>query len=358
MEVGEEEALAWMVAEMGERGIPIPEVIADKILGKSRRQELTSQVDAIMDPAQPPADRAVAASVARYLEMLLRRQRAIEISVSEYSNAKAGLEHFRDWAGNIAIDAIDAERWQSYFLHLIGPEAPKSIETRRKHFRYARNFLQWMDDLEVHPAPKNLNRKQYRFKGGTKAVPTISREVVKTTVATARGQLKLHILLMINCGFTQQDISDLNQDEVEWTEGRIRRKRSKTGDRDKVPMVDYVLWGDTFRLLKQYRSEHPEHVLLTESGKAWVRDEINDDGSRSRTDAIQSVYRKVEVKGKQSLKMFRKAGATMLDGSAEHGKDATHYLGHADTVATTHYIHQNGPSFDAAIRWLGEQFGY
>jgi integrase len=163
---------------------------------------------------------------------------------------------------------------------------------------------------------------------------------------------------MLNCGFTQQDIADLHPSEVDWEQGRIRRKRSKTSDRDKVPVVDYILWRETFDLLIRYRSSDPDHVLVTESGKAWLRDHIHDDGARSRTDAIQSNYRRLEVEGKQPLKMLRKASSTLLDGSPDHGRYAVHFLGHAPDIAHRHYISSNGASFDSAIRWLGEQFGY
>jgi hypothetical protein len=43
--------------------------------------------------------------------------------------------------------------------------------------------------------------------------------------------LTLHLLLMANCGFTQQDVSDLSQDEVDWQLGTITRKRSKVSVR-------------------------------------------------------------------------------------------------------------------------------
>src|SRR4051812_45992741 len=117
---------------------------------------------------------------------------------------------------------------------------------------------------------------------------------------------------MANCGFTQQDVSDLHPSEVDWEQGRIRRKRSKTGDHDKVPLVDYLLWPETFALLKRYRSDDPDRVLKTESGKAWVRDVVKEDGSRGRTDAVQSNYRRLIIEGKQPLKMIRKASSTLL----------------------------------------------
>jgi hypothetical protein len=268
-----------------------------------------------------PSDRTVGNLVARYLDTLLKRHKADQISVGEYSNAKAGLNHFRDWIGaRTAVERIDADRWDAYYLHLLGNDAIKSTDTRRKHFRYTRNLLTWMDDLGIHPAPPNLNRRQYRFKGGDKSVPMIHLDVVKNTVSKATGQLKLHLLLMLNCGFIQQDISDLHPSEIDWMYGRIRRKRSRTADRDKVPVVDYLLWDNTFTLLKKYMPEKPVHALMAERGKPWVRDGIHADGSRSRTDAIQSNYRHLTVEGKQPLKMFRKASSTMLNADFRGGE--------------------------------------
>jgi integrase len=359
MEVTPSEAQALMVVEAGDRGLPIPDAVKEAVLGKARREELGRQVDAILNPVKPPSDRTIVILIGRYLDMLLSRHRAGEISVGEYANQREALFYFGEWFGpESPIDDLTPDKWESYFLHLIGDDAPKSINTRKKRFGYARNFIRWIDDSNIHPAPKNLDRKQHRFKGGSQAVPTIGSEVVKATINGAKGQLKLHLLLMTNCGFTQQDIADLHPSEVDWESGRIRRQRSKTSGNNKVPVVDYPLWNDTFRLLQQYRSTDPTHVLLTESGKTWVRDDIGENGRRSRVDAINRNYRKLDVKGKQPMKMFRKASSTLLDSSPDYGRYAIHFLGHAPDIAHRHYISSNGSSFDAAIRWLGEQFGF
>jgi integrase len=312
---------AILVSAYADRNLPLPDYLTDAIIGKTRRKELERGVHALLNSVKAPVDRSVGHQVDRFLEMLFARHNAGEIGVGEFSNARAGLVHFRDWMGcDHAVDAINAERWQSYYLYLIGADGPKSVESRRKHFRYARNFLTWLDDLGIQSVPPNLNRRQYRFKGGVKAVPSISTEVIQNTLRAARGQLKLHLLLMLNCGFTQQDVSDLQPSEVDWAQGRIRRKRSKTSDHDKVPFVDYLLWLETFTLLGRYRSNNPDHVLMTESGKTWLRDSVDVGGTRSRTDAIRSCYRHLCVEGKQPLKMLRKASSTLLDGSSEHGK--------------------------------------
>jgi integrase len=344
-------------------GVKVPDNLDPEIESHlfGLRQVRQDRLSRDENPEPVPVDRTIGHLIQRYLEGLFIRYGAGEISVGEYANARAGLYHYRDWVGaDNPVDSITADTWDAYYLRLIGANAePKSIESRRKHFRYARNFLTWLDDLDIHPAPKNLNRKQYRFNGGAKVVPTMSIDEVKNTLDAAKGQLKLHLLLMLNCGFTQQDISDLHPSEIDWEHGRIHRKRSKTSEHANVPIVDYMLWSETFALLQRYRTNDPNHVLMTESGKAWIRDSVDAIGKRSRTDAIQSNYRKLCVKGNHSLKMFRKASSNLIDSTSEHGRYAIHFLGQApNDVAHKHYINANGNGFDAAVRWLGEHFGY
>jgi len=97
---------------------------------------------------------------------------------------------------------------------------------------------------------------------------------VKEIIEKARGQTKLHILLMLNCGMTQQDLSDLRPEEIDWSAGTITRRRSKTQHNEHTPIVCYRLWRETWTLLQQHGNRTRGHALLTTTGKAWVRDEI------------------------------------------------------------------------------------
>jgi len=63
------------------------------------------------------------------------------------------------------------------------------------------------------------------------------------------GRTRLYILLMLNTGCTQVDISELKQSEVDWQRGRITRKRSKTAKHESAPVVEYPLWQETFVLI-------------------------------------------------------------------------------------------------------------
>src|ERR1700735_2830266 len=139
--------------------------------------------------------------------------------------------------------------------------------------------------------PTNLrSRKLGRFKGGIRSVPIMEVQEVRRLIDQAPGQLKLHLMLMIICGMTQIDISDLSLEQVDWETERIIRKRSKTDDHPNVPTVNHKLWSLTFELLRQYRQPSGERALLTLSGLPWVRDVLRADGKRSKVDAVKSNY--------------------------------------------------------------------
>ena len=158
---------------------------------------------------------------------------------------------------------------------------------------------------------------------------------------------------------TQEDISDLLDTEVDWKEGRITRKRSKTEDHEGVPTVCYKLWPLTWELLKKYRSG-TERVLLTESGLAYVRKELKENGRVSKADGFASnwVHLKKRLKIDRPLKQLRKLSSSLLDGHKEYGRYAQYFLGHSGrTVASKHYVIPSSEMFDEALAWLGQQVG-
>jgi hypothetical protein len=182
---------------------------------------------------------------------------------------------------------------------------------------------------------------------------------VQHVIGEAPGQLKLHLLLMANCGFTQVDCSDLLDTEVDWTAGTVTRKRSKTADQDSTPTVTYRLWPQTFALLRQYRSGQ-DRVLLTESGRPFVRRELTADGHLVKADNIASnfAHLKRRLKFKKPLKLLRKTGATILDSHPEFSRYSTLFLGHSPrSIKDRHYSAPSQDRFDAAVAWLGQQLG-
>ena len=256
--------------------------------------------------------------------------------------------------------------WERYFIYLSGRVASGEISpaTAKDYIGVARSFVRSRYERRLIDLPRNLTSKQLAIAVPIKDPVTFTVEEAKAYLAAATDRTRLYLLMMLNCGMYPQDISSLTQDEVDWERGHINRKRTKTRNRsEKVPRVDYLLWRETFALLKRYRSNHPTLVLLNENGKPLFTEQRKQNGKLSRNQNVQFAYRrlqeKMKVKGeaKKGLKAFRKTGATLLEQSV-YGRFVEHYLGEApQTIASRHYAHKNGAEFDQAIKWLGEQLG-
>jgi integrase len=209
------------------------------------------------------------------------------------------------------------------------------------------------------PLPPNINLRRYNFGKSIRKIRTMTVDEVRTLVGASTGQLTLHLLLMANCGFTQQDVSDLKQNEVDWSAGTITRKRSKTDDHEDVPTVTYKLWPRTFELLTHYRSQPGDPVLRTKSGKRWmVKRQTN--GKFNRTDSTKSVYRHLMKKTGiiKPPKILRKTSSTLLKSHDLYFPFVDLFLGHAAaSIADRHYADESQNRFDAAVAWLGEQYG-
>jgi integrase len=147
----------------------------------------------------------------------------------------------------------------------------------------------------------------------------------------------------------------LRPEEIDWEEGFIDRRRSKTRG-IKTPYVRWKLWKPTLELLEQYAHRDGDHALLTESGRTWVRDEIRD-GRRSKTDSIKSLHVNAGLAA-TPLKRLRSTGATMIRNQFSR-EISDHWLGHGPkNVSDRSYFAKNQPKLDEAVAWLGRQYGF
>jgi integrase len=313
-------------------------------------------------PASVPDDGRMGSLAKVWLSLKQAKVESGDISARGYDNTVDCLNYFRDWVGaEAAVTDIDEKRWQNYWLHLSGrvKGGVWSRDYATKVFRIARNFVEWSANMDLIPLPKNLHDREYRFGGAPQSVPTMTVDEVRMLVDGATGQLRLHLLLMANCGMTQKDVADLRQGEVDWKQGRIIRRRSKTADRYAVPTVNYKLWPLTWELLREYRaSGEGERALLTLSGRPWVDARLVE-GRLVSTDNIASNYAHLKRKLDfvKPLKLLRKTSASLLDEQPEFGRYTGYFLGHAPrSVRDKHYVSPSQDRFDDAVAWLGRRY--
>jgi integrase len=346
---------------------PVPTVVAQAVLGPERVTALEEGVHNLLEGPGVPPDRSVTAQVGRWVATQQAQVAAGHLTPDQADNRRICLYHFRDWCGPAAAEAIDGQKLRNYYLHCLqkvqerhedpAHKAGWSSTYAGKVFGTARAFVRFLWESGLVELPKNINRK-WRFGNGAKAVKTWTRAEVQRVIKEAPGKLKLALLLMANCGFTQVDVSDLGDEEVDWQSGRITRKRGKTGEWENVPVVCYKLWPLTFELLKKYRSG-TERVLLTASGRAYVRKELVS-GKLVKADNIASNYThlKRRLKFRKPLKLLRKTVATLLESHPTYGRFTAFFLGHApQSVKDRHYAQPSQELFDEAMTWLGQQLG-
>jgi integrase len=265
------------------------------------------------------------------------------------------------------VEKIDEATLERFYLHLLERVARRrndksdgmSPEYAKKVFRVTKQFIKYCWSKRLLELPRNFDSRAFGFGAGVKAVETFTDAEISKLLAGAKGQLKLHILLMLNCGYRSTDISDLRDDEVDWTEGRIKRKRSKTSNHDEVPEVDYKLWSETFSLLKKWRSGG-EIVLLTRSGRLWCWEELGEDGKTHTADSIATNFRRLRdsLGIPKSLDKLRKTSATHIESHKEYGRYKSHFLGLSPkSIADRHYAAPSTALFDEILMWLGTKYG-
>jgi integrase len=178
-----------------------------------------------------------------------------------------------------SVASIDQGTLPAFRNHLLQRLAAKEISDyyARDVFSAFRLFVRWLanNTNKLEHLPKNIDDKKLSISVAVRKVKTLPPDQLQIVLKAANARTRLYLLLGLNCGMTQQDISDLHPSEVDWSRGVITRKRSKTSDCENVPVVSYRLWSPTFQLLRQEQSPDEDRVLLTRDGKPLKTESID-----------------------------------------------------------------------------------
>jgi integrase len=315
----------------------------------------------------------VARAITNYLDRQRVKQSAGNLSMGRYEILRRCAEHFKKHVGGaVSVANLNAQHLTTYHTALMEMvnrvNKPWSQPYAKRYLGVAKQFVKWCWENEmVASLPRNMQSKDLAIADSPARIKTFSNEEIKILLDAAPDRTKLYLLLALNCGYTQKDISDLEQSQIDWKVGRITRKRSKTKSSEGVPTISYKLWAKTFSLLKKNRSDDPVRVLLNADGGQLQTERFNEDGKYMKSDNIQTAYfrlcsgkelrKKLPKKSIKPLKMLRKTSPSHLENS-KYASCARWFLGHAPrSVADRNYIAPPQDYFDEAIKWLGRQYG-
>ncbi len=314
----------------------LPPAVAEQ-LTPARAAQLERGVKEIRGEGGAEPERSVQAQ----LEKWLLKQRTLvqtkAMKPDRYDNVRICLGHFAAFVGESAdVSTINAERLDDFHNFALtkiregdaGEKGGWSVSYAKEIFSNSRRFIRWLWKTGAIEMPRNLTER-FRFPESTETIETWTIAEVRDAIDKAHGKMRLALLLMANCGMTQRDASDLRDSEVNWRDGIITRKRSKTRNRKQTPTVSYKLWPETFALLKEHRSGK-ENVLLTKSGRPYVRRALVD-GKVTRADDLQSMFTRLAQKlgWKKPMKLLRKTGASLIESHPVYGRLTSLFLGHA-----------------------------
>ncbi len=325
------------------------------LLGENTKWEERLQQDGDL----LPPEKTVAGLVKSWLANKELEMRAGQLAPKRLDNLKYDMRSIEEAIGsNVAVETINEQTvdrvYQFFMLAIVNSKVAR--ETAKTRWGLFRTLVRFGWSRRLYDLPRNLDEKS--ITSPPKTVPTWTLDEIKSTMAVCPGQLRLHLLLMLNCGMYQKDVSDLQDNEVDWKHGTITRRRSKTSKQKDTPIVTYRLWPETFALLKQYRSGE-KTVLLTGDGRPWVRAEPKADGKIAQCDGIARNYRRLISAHKKKnprnplparpLKELRKTSATLLDKHPQYGRYTSYFLGHSPrSIADKNYVDPSREQFDLA----------
>jgi hypothetical protein len=360
-------AVKGLLEQLVVGGAGVPADVAGQF-PPARVMEIEAGVKSFRGEPAVSTDRTVRAQAEAWLDAQRVRVEARQMSAGRCANNRTCLEHFVAFLGpNADVGDIDANKLIAYRNYCLKQVAARhrdegkgwAEKTAQDVLNVAKSFVRGIAEKGVIPLPSNITSKSLAIKVPHKAIQTWTIEEFHHVVREAPGKLKLALLLMANCWFTQADVSDLVETEVDWDAGRIIRKRSKTKGCENVPVVNWKLWPVTFKLLKRHRSAPgSERVLLTESGKPYLRVHLGAEGKQVKADGFAScfVHLKKRLQFDKPLKQVRKMSATVLESHKDYGRYKVHFLDQSPRlIADKHYSKPDQTLFDKAVSWLGKQ---
>ncbi len=277
------------------------------------------------------------------------------------------LSHFQNWMGqDTAVIDIDSTSLRKYHASLVSIATSDkwSTTTARNYIVSLKAFIRWLWQIEaIASLPRVLDGKSDVLNITAKIPDAViyTTDEIKFVLSQAKERTKLFVLLMLNCGMTQKDISDLLKKEIDWENGRIVRKRSKTASAHNVPTVSYLLWPETLRLLKVHHDDGPgERALLNSNNLPLWTEQRDKDGKYKKTDNIKNAFDRLKAKTSTSkpLKAFKKSSASRLRDNEKYNGVEDLFLGHApQKMSDKHYTTTPQRLLDSAICWLATEYG-
>jgi integrase len=320
----------------------------------------------VMQRAATSKDATVATHIESFLNAKQHEAGARSISAGRLYALRLHLTTFADWiGGSTAVDKISGQVLMEYRLHLLRQVAKDECTKSTVNHRLStvKGFVLWLWQVAaIADLPRALHPRSKMLEIGksSRKILTFTEAEIATLLGQASERTRLYILITLNTAMTQKDIADLDFSEVDWEQGRIIRKRSKTRSSDHVPLVNYKLWPETLQLLGKHRScQRTGRVLLNARGELLWHERIDANGKYQKLDNVRTAFGRLRKKSgiDKPFKSLKKTSASLLRESEQFNSVVDLFLGHApQKISERHYAADPQQLLDSAIVWLHDHY--
>ena len=288
-----------------------------------------------------------------------------------YQDHKSKLQTFLGvaaYSGISDINDVSAEFLSSYRaaqLALLDPNNPnkRAAGTIRARLHYVKTFLTWAYEQElIEYLPRNV--ASYNKVYVPKPVPEFyTIDEVRILYKAATPLLKACILLALNCGFTQADISSLEWEHIDTRTRLLQKYRTKTAKATRSQLKSsYRLWPLTLETLRDVSKTTTGIILKSPRGRILRSNKLTKLGNESKHDVIRIAFSELAKQcpkqtRNKTFKHFRKTSANLV---AQHYQKTPHvrdlFLGHSIQGMSIHYADEYFDLVHEACDTLGKLY--
>lgn len=306
----------------------------------------------------------IAGLIAAYLLECRTLAESGQTCKGQYNDTRYRLNDFVAYCQHVkATDSIHLTNnllatYRQAQISLIGMDKANggiSAISAKKRLQYLSRFIHWTVEREILAGvPLIVNRKFSAIKLPAPKPRFFTVEQVHCLLQNSSPLMGACILLAINTGFTQVDLSTLEHSHIDWESGILKRLRNKT----QVPS-EYILWPETIAAVQAVRTNAKKSklLLLSDTGKPLVRESFKDDGRLVRVDSMTSMFWNLLKRcnltdGRLAFKLFRKTSADML-AQKYPPYVVDKFLAHTPAKMRTHYVNEHSTTeFKEALEYL------
>ena len=224
--------------------------------------------------------RMVKSAVLKFLDTKQGEVNGGQITIARLKNLEYGLSPFREKFGGVLLSTIKEQQIQKFQREQLNRVSAEEIKpaTLDQQFRSVRQFLRWCWKQKlVNELPRNLEDLTIKVPRPTVSIFT-SKEIKALWVSIGKSHLhprwksrtgeqvdheilRAMMLLGLNCGYTQMDVSTLRVHEC----GLNKRPPVVIKHRSKTDVsMRHLLWRETKELLKKRtEGKRPREFVFT-----------------------------------------------------------------------------------------------